>query len=290
MLCINRRYLLRTAQAQVCRDQGAAEVTAAVRTCPGAGAAWGDHFQSALSAFRAASPAVPGAAGRGAAPQRRSRRRRLPGPGCACAASHTWVRRRRAARCRGAMGKSRARRFRRVPFSPTGSEPRREVEDGPEEEPAAELLQKVRAGAGGGPRPEGPRRPRSGVRSGGRWGEGGRRGFGAARRRPAEGPAPPACPGLSRPPPPPAPGPAPHAARQGGPALPVHRTLPCVRLLPVCVSARLPSRKLRASRHGAGSGWGRPIVHRVTDGKCSWNLLEWVALVLEVKAYFLLGK
>lgn len=243
MLCINRRYLLRTAQAQVCRDQGAAEVTAAVRTCPGAGAAWGDHFQSALSAYRAASPAVPGAAGRGAAPQRRSRRRRLPGPGCACAASHTWVRRRRAARCRGAMGKSRARRFRRVPFSPTGSEPRREVEDGPEEEPAAELLQKVRAGAGGGPGPEGPRRPRSGVRSGGRWGEGGRRGFGAARRRPAEGPAPPGCPGLSRPPPPPAPGPAPHAARQGGPALPVHRTLPCVRLLPVCVSARLPSRR-----------------------------------------------
>nr|CAG32369.1 hypothetical protein RCJMB04_23o18 [Gallus gallus] len=41
------------------------------------------------------------------------------------------------------MGKSRARRFRRVPFSPTGSEPRREVEDGPEEEPAAELLQKL---------------------------------------------------------------------------------------------------------------------------------------------------
>lgn len=242
---------------------------------------------------------MPGAAGRGAAPQRRSRRRRLPGPGCACAASHTWVRRRRAARCRGAMGKSRARRFRRVPFSPTGSEPRREVEDGPEEEPAAELLQKVRAGAGGGPGPEGPRRPRSGVRSGGRWGEGGRRGFGAARRRPAEGPAPPACPGLSRPPPPPAPGPAPHAARQGGPARLCRCTAPCPACacclsvcLPVC-----PAGVLRASRHGAGSGWGRPIVHRslvldlsVTDGKRSWNLLEWVALVLEVKAYFLLGK
>ncbi|XP_015728996.1 HEAT repeat-containing protein 3 [Coturnix japonica] len=42
------------------------------------------------------------------------------------------------------MGKSRVRRFRRVPFSPTGPEPRcEEEEDGPEEEPAAELLQKL---------------------------------------------------------------------------------------------------------------------------------------------------
>lgn len=242
MLCINRRYLLRTAQAQVCRDQGAAEVTAAVRTCPGAGAAWGDHFQSALSAFRAASPAVPGAAGRGAAPQRRSRRRRLPGPGCACAASHTWVRRRRAARCRGAMGKSRARRFRRVPFSPTGSEPRREVEDGPEEEPAAELLQKVRAGAGGGPGPEGPRRPRSGVRSGGRWGEGGRearvrrcppsssRGPGASRLPGAE---PPSAAARSRP------CPARGPARRPGPAGAPHPALRApAACLCVCPSAQ----------------------------------------------------
>ncbi|OXB83973.1 UNVERIFIED_CONTAM: hypothetical protein H355_015484 [Colinus virginianus] len=41
------------------------------------------------------------------------------------------------------MGKSRARRFRRAPFSPTGPEPRREEEGCPEEEPAAELLQKL---------------------------------------------------------------------------------------------------------------------------------------------------
>ncbi|XP_064016414.1 HEAT repeat-containing protein 3 isoform X2 [Pogoniulus pusillus] len=41
------------------------------------------------------------------------------------------------------MGKSRARRFRRAPFSPTGPEQCREEEDGPEDEPAAELLEKL---------------------------------------------------------------------------------------------------------------------------------------------------
>lgn len=48
------------------------------------------------------------------------------------------------------MGKSRARRFRRAPFSPAGPEQRRDEEGGPEEEPAAELLEKVRARSGGG--------------------------------------------------------------------------------------------------------------------------------------------
>ncbi|NXY84239.1 HEAT3 protein, partial [Alcedo cyanopectus] len=41
------------------------------------------------------------------------------------------------------MGKSRARRFRRVPFSPAGPGQHRDDEAGPEEEPAAELLQKL---------------------------------------------------------------------------------------------------------------------------------------------------
>ncbi|NXG64723.1 HEAT3 protein, partial [Hemiprocne comata] len=41
------------------------------------------------------------------------------------------------------MGKSRARRFRRAPFYPTGPELRRDGEGGPEEEPAAELLEKL---------------------------------------------------------------------------------------------------------------------------------------------------
>lgn len=49
---------------------------------------------------------------------------------------------------RGAMGKSRARRFRRAPFSPAGPEQRRGGEGSPEEEPAAELLEKVRGQAG----------------------------------------------------------------------------------------------------------------------------------------------
>lgn len=56
---------------------------------------------------------------------------------------------------RGAMGKSRARRFRRAPPAPSGPE-----QGDPEEEPAAELLEKVSAepdpaaavAAGGGPR------------------------------------------------------------------------------------------------------------------------------------------
>ncbi|KAM6063754.1 HEAT repeat-containing protein 3 isoform 2-T2 [Theristicus caerulescens] len=41
------------------------------------------------------------------------------------------------------MGKSRARRFRRAPFSPAGPEQRRGGEGGPEDEPAAELLEKL---------------------------------------------------------------------------------------------------------------------------------------------------
>ncbi|XP_075622093.1 HEAT repeat-containing protein 3 isoform X3 [Balearica regulorum gibbericeps] len=41
------------------------------------------------------------------------------------------------------MGKSRARRFRRAPFSPTGPEQRRDGEGDPEDEPAAELLEKL---------------------------------------------------------------------------------------------------------------------------------------------------
>ncbi|XP_068006658.1 HEAT repeat-containing protein 3 isoform X1 [Melanerpes formicivorus] len=41
------------------------------------------------------------------------------------------------------MGKSRARRFRRAPFSPAGPEQCRDEEGGPEEEPAAELLEKL---------------------------------------------------------------------------------------------------------------------------------------------------
>lgn len=63
----------------------------------------------------------------------------------ACAGPHTWARRRRAA-----MGKSRARRFRRAPPTPAGPAPQGEGERGPEEEAAAELLDKVRAGTGGG--------------------------------------------------------------------------------------------------------------------------------------------
>lgn len=43
------------------------------------------------------------------------------------------------------MGKSRERRFRQVAFSPTGLEQRCDEEDDPDEEPAAELLEKVRA-------------------------------------------------------------------------------------------------------------------------------------------------
>ncbi|NXS57818.1 HEAT3 protein, partial [Brachypteracias leptosomus] len=41
------------------------------------------------------------------------------------------------------MGKSRARRFRRAPFFPTGPEQHRDLEGDPEEEPAAELLEKL---------------------------------------------------------------------------------------------------------------------------------------------------
>ncbi|XP_065517387.1 HEAT repeat-containing protein 3 isoform X1 [Lathamus discolor] len=41
------------------------------------------------------------------------------------------------------MGKSRGRRFRQVPFSPAGLEQRCDEEDDPDEEPAAELLEKV---------------------------------------------------------------------------------------------------------------------------------------------------
>ncbi|XP_042653467.1 HEAT repeat-containing protein 3 isoform X2 [Tyto alba] len=41
------------------------------------------------------------------------------------------------------MGKSRARRFRRAPFAPAGPEQRHDGEGGPEEEPAAELLEKL---------------------------------------------------------------------------------------------------------------------------------------------------
>lgn len=90
-------------------------------------------------------------------------------------------------------------------------------------------------------RGEGPGRRGGGGRAGaverGAVGRG-RRGLGAARRRPADGPEPPECPGLGRPPPPPPPGPVPHAAREGGPALPVLRALPCARLLSVCLSGR----------------------------------------------------
>ncbi|KAM4637891.1 HEAT repeat-containing protein 3 isoform 3-T4 [Amazona ochrocephala] len=41
------------------------------------------------------------------------------------------------------MGKTRGRRFRQIPFSPTGLEQRCDEEDDPDEEPAAELLEKV---------------------------------------------------------------------------------------------------------------------------------------------------
>ena len=131
------------------------------------------------------------------------------------------------------MGKSRARRFRRVPFSPTGPEPRREVEGGPEEEPAAELLQKVRAGAGGGPGPEGRWRPRSGERAVGGGTEARARCCPSCRRPDVSrvpGAEPPSATARS--------GPAPHAAREGGPALPVLRALPCARLLSVCLPGR----------------------------------------------------
>lgn len=105
MLCINRRYLLRTAQAQVCRDQGAAEVTAAVRTCPGAGAAGGIIFsqRSARSGPRARPCPGPQDVGprRSAAPVGGgSRGRAAPAPrltrGCAGAerrgAAEPWAR------------------------------------------------------------------------------------------------------------------------------------------------------------------------------------------------------
>lgn len=244
MLCINRRYLLRTAQAQVCRDQGAAEVTAAVRTCPGAGAAGGIIFsqRSARSGPRARpcpgpQDAVPR---RSAAPVGGgSRGRAAPAPrltrGCAGAerrgAAEPWAR-----AVRGGSGGSPSPRPAPSRAARWRTAPRRS-----RRRSCCRRCGRER-GAGPGRRGRGGRARACGVGGGGER-EGGRRGFGAARRRPAEGPAPPACPGLSRPPPPPAPGPAPHAARQGGPALPVHRTLPCVRLLPVCVSARLPSRR-----------------------------------------------
>lgn len=244
MLCINRRYLLRTAQAQVCRDQGAAEVTAAVRTCPGAGAAGGIIFsqRSARSGPRARPCPGPQDVGprRSAAPVGGgSRGRAAPAPrltrGCAGAerrgAAEPWAR-----AVRGGSGGSPSPRPAPSRAARWRTAPRRS-----RRRSCCRRCGRER-GAGPGRRGRGGRARACGVGGGGER-EGGRRGFGAARRRPAEGPAPPACPGLSRPPPPPAPGPAPHAARQGGPALPVHRTLPCVRLLPVCVSARLPSRR-----------------------------------------------
>lgn len=244
MLCINRRYLLRTAQAQVCRDQGAAEVTAAVRSCPGAGAAGGIIFsqRSARSGPRARPCPGPQDVGprRSAAPVGGgSRGRAAPAPrltrGCAGAerrgAAEPWAR-----AVRGGSGGSPSPRPAPSRAARWRTAPRRS-----RRRSCCRRCGRER-GAGPGRRGRGGRARACGVGGGGER-EGGRRGFGAARRRPAEGPAPPACPGLSRPPPPPAPGPAPHAARQGGPALPVHRTLPCVRLLPVCVSARLPSRR-----------------------------------------------
>lgn len=115
---------------------------------------------AALARCRCGADPVPGRRGAGAgrtgparrqdaAPPRGGAGARRPGGACAggtrgCAG---------AARRGGAMGKSRARRFRRAPFSPAGPEPRRDGQAGAEEEPAAELLEKVRASSGGGRRP-----------------------------------------------------------------------------------------------------------------------------------------
>lgn len=297
MLCINRRYLLRTAQAQVCRDQGAAEVTAAVRTCPGAGAAGGIIFsqRSARSGPRARPCPGPQDVGprRSAAPVGGgSRGRAAPAPrltrGCAGAerrgAAEPWAR-----AVRGGSGGSPSPRPAPSRAARWRTAPRRS-----RRRSCCRRCGRER-GAGPGRRGRGGRARACGVGGGGEreGGEGSAppavvqprarrlppaRGWAALRRRP--------LPALPR-------------TRPGKAARPCRCTAPCPACacclsvcLPVC-----PAGVLRASRHGAGSGWGRPIVHRslvldlsVTDGKRSWNLLEWVALVLEVKAYFLLGK
>lgn len=294
MLCINRRYLLRTAQAQVCRDQGAAEVTAAVRTCP-VRVLLGGSFS--VSAQR-----VPG---REPGRARGSRTRcRAAAPLPSEAAPGAGLRLRRVSHV-GAPAPSGA-----VPRS-HGQEPRAAVPEGPllpdRLRAAPRGGGRPRGGAGGGAAAEGAGGSGGRARAGGaaeaalgraEWGAVGRgrearvrrcppsssRGPGASRLPGAE---PPSAAARSRP------CPARGPARRPGPAGAPH---PALRAPAACLCV-CPAGVLRASRHGAGSGWGRPIVHRslvldlsVTDGKRSWNLLEWVALVLEVKAYFLLGK